>query len=292
VIAIAAALCLCAPEACASESASGTGGKPFFSKPLQLGAHRGGKSLWPENTLEAFTNAAARWPDALLEGDAQITADGHVVLLHDKTVDRTTNGTGPVRAMTLAQVRALDAGHRFTRDRGRTFPYRGKGVTIPTLAEVLESLPGFRFLIELKGQPGLGKATVKVLEEMSALDRVALASFSVPLMQQARRLAPDLISCYDLDQGLAMVKCLRGPDWPSYQPVAEILAIDEDMLRGFELGPDDLRALHRKGIAVLIHTINAAGRMRRHLDAGVASVLSDRPDLLAEVIAERRAASR
>ena len=91
----ATAVLLCLPTAFASEAASGRAVKPFFSKPLVLGAHRGGRSLWPENTLEAFKNAAARWPDALLEGDAQVTADGHVVLLHDKAVDRTTNGLAP-----------------------------------------------------------------------------------------------------------------------------------------------------------------------------------------------------
>ena len=288
----ATAVLLCLPTAFASEAASGGGAKPFFSKPLVLGAHRGGRSLWPENTLEAFKNAAARWPDALLEGDAQITADGHVVLLHDKAVDRTTNGTGAVAQMTLAEVKALDAGYRFTRDHGKTFPYRGKGIVVPTLAEVLRPLPDSRFLIELKLQVGVAEATVKVLQEADALDRVAVASFSVPLMDQARRLAPNLICCYDFNQGLEMVKRLRQPDWPSYQPTADILAIDEDMLHGFKLEPDDLQALRRKGIAVLIHTINNPERMRRLLDAGVTSVLSDRPDLLADVIAQRGAVDR
>ena len=124
------------------------------------------------------------------------------------------------------------------------------------------------------------------------MDRVAVASFSVPLMEQARRLAPNLICCYDFDQGLEMVKRLRQPDWSSYKPAADILAIDEDMLHDFNLEPDDFQALRRKGIAVLIHTINNPERMRRLLDAGVASVLSDRPDLLADVIAQRGVSAR
>ena len=288
----ATAVLLYLPTAFASEAASGGAAKPFFSKPLVLGAHRGGMSLWPENTIEAFKNAAARWPDALLEGDAQLTADGHVVLLHDKTVDRTTNGTGPVVEMTLDEVKALDAGYSFTRDHGKTFPYRAKGIVVPTLAELLRALPNSRFLIELKLQVGLAETTVKVLQEADALDRVAVASFSVPLMEQARRLAPDLICCYDFNQGLEMVKRLRQPDWPSYKPTADILAIDEDMMREFKLQPDDLQALRRKGIAVLIHTINNPERMRRLLEAGVASLLSDRPDLLADVIAQRGALGR
>jgi len=286
------AVLLCLPTALASAAGSGAAGKPFFCKPLVLGAHRGGRLLWPENTLEAFKNAAARWPDALLEGDAQLTADGHVVLLHDKAVDRTTNGTGPVAEMTLAEVKALDAGYRFTRDHGQTFPYRGKGIVVPTLAEVLRALPDSRFLIELKLQTGVAEPTVKVLEEADALDRVAVASISVPLMNLARRLAPNLICCYDLNNGIEMLNRLRQPDWASYEPTADILAINEDILHGFKLEPDDLEALRRKGITVLMHTINSADRMRHLLDAGVASVLSDRPDLLSEVLAERGASGR
>ena len=101
---------------------------PVFAKPMLLGAHRGGRALWPENTVVAFRACAERWPDILLEGDLHLTADGHVVVLHDATVDRTTDGAGPVAGMTLEQVKQLDAGYRFTPDDGATFPWRGKGV--------------------------------------------------------------------------------------------------------------------------------------------------------------------
>ena len=171
--------------------------RPFFAKPFLLGAHRGGKALWPENTLLAFTQAAAQWPDILLEGDARVTADGEVVLIHDGKIDRTTNGAGPISSMTLAEVKAFDAGYRFSRDGGKTFPYRGKGLTIPTFAEVLAALPDSRFLIELKGQTGVAESIVPVLRETGAVDRVALASHFAPLMQRARKLEPALIACYE-----------------------------------------------------------------------------------------------
>jgi len=260
--------------------------RAFFAKPLTLGAHRGGRVLWPENTLVAFTQAATRWPDVLLEGDLQVTADGHVVLLHDWTVDRTTDGTGRIVGKTLAEVRALDAGCRFTPDRGKTFPYRGKGIGIPTLAEVLDALPNARFLFEMKGAAGIADATVRIIQQANAVERVALASFNSWAMQRVRELAPRIICCYDINTGLGMVKALRGAHWNAYQPAAGILALDDDAIRGFALTPDDFRAIRSKGIAVLIHTINDRREMRSYLDTGVDSILTDRPDVLAEVLAK------
>lgn len=258
--------------------------RPFFAKPFLLGAHRGGKALWPENTLLAFTQAAAQWPDILLEGDARVTADGEVVLIHDGKIDRTTNGAGPISSMTLAEVKAFDAGYRFSRDGGKTFPYRGKGLTIPTFAEVLAALPDSRFLIELKGQTGVAESIVPVLRETGAVDRVALASHFAPLMQRARKLEPALIACYDVVNGMDMLTHLRGRNWEAYRPLADILAIDRDMVVGFNLGQPEFRALRAKGIAVSVHTVNDAEEMRSLIDLGVSCILTDKPDVLAQIV--------
>lgn len=261
--------------------------KPFFAKPLLLAAHRGGASLWPENTIEAYKSAVAQWPDILLEGDVQLTADGAVVLLHDDAVDDTTDGAGRVADMTLAQVKALDAGYRFTPDKDQTFPYRGKGITIPLFSEALAAVPDSRFLIELKPQSGIAEATVKVLQESRALDRVILASFNPALMYKARKMEPNLLSCYDLIDGTDMLIQLRNGHWDAYQPVADMLAVDTRLLAGFQVKPEELRAIRDKGIAVLVHTINDPETMRLYLDLGINSILTDRPNVLADVIAQR-----
>ena len=104
-------------------------------------AHRGGSLLRPENTLNAFESAAADWQADMLEFDVRATRAGHCVVIHDPTLERTTNGTGHVAAHTLAQLRELDAGYRFTADGGRTYPFRDCGIRIPTIDEVLERLP-------------------------------------------------------------------------------------------------------------------------------------------------------
>jgi len=257
----------------------------FFEKPLVLGAHRGGAACWPENTLEAFRQASARWPDILLESDAHLTADGHLVLLHDGDVERTTQGKGRVRDLTLAQIKELDAGYRFTCDGGATYPYRGKGLTIPTFEEVLTALPQVRFLIEMKPQGDTVGAMVALLRKANALDRVALASLNPLAMAALQRLEPRAIRCYDLLSGMTLLGRLRGPDWASYEPAAEVLAIDEDMIKGFHIQPEELRAVRDKGIVVLVHTVNHADAMRRYIDIGLDSILTDHPDILAGVLA-------
>ena len=94
-------------------------------------AHRGGASLRPENTLAALANAALGAD--ILELDVQLSADGVVVVMHDATVDRTTDGQGAIAALTAAQLAQLDAGYRFSLDAGTRFPDRGAGIGVPTL---------------------------------------------------------------------------------------------------------------------------------------------------------------
>lgn len=261
--------------------------KPFLGKPFLLGAHRGGRDLWPENTLVAFRSTAQRWPEAILETDARLTSDGQVILLHDDTVNRTTDGTGPVAGMTLADVRKLDAGYRFTRDGGRSFPYRGKGVTIPTLAEVLTALPDSRFEIELKPVAGVAEAVLEVLKLAKAEDRVLLASFDPRLTLHAQKRAPHIAYCYEPLTGLRMLDQLRRGDWAAYKPTADVLSLTSGLLRQFAITPAEIRAIREKGILTQVHTINQREKMHQMIEMGLDSILTDRPDLLAEVIAER-----
>ena len=106
----------------------------FAEQPLVI-AHRGGKGLWPENSLFAFERASALGVD-MLEMDLHLSSDGELVVIHNPTLDRTTNGDGPVAARSLAQLQALDAGYRWSADGGQSHPYRGQGVRIPTFTEV------------------------------------------------------------------------------------------------------------------------------------------------------------
>ena len=137
-------------------------------------AHRGASAEAPENTLPAFEAAVRRGADAI-ELDVRVTADGAPVVIHDATLDRTTDRTGPVAAHTLAELRSADAGWHFTRDLGRTHPYRGGDARIPTLGEVLWTFPKLTVLVEIK-EPQAQEAVRRVLLQEDAVARCVVAS--------------------------------------------------------------------------------------------------------------------
>jgi len=264
----------------------GEGPKRITRASLRLCAHRGGSALWPENTLLAFTEVSKRFPGTLLESDARLTADGQVVLMHDETVDRTTNGHGEVSAMTLAELKALDAAWHFSPDGGQTFPCRGQGITVPTFAEALEALPESLFLIEIKGGAALPAAMVELLRRMGAQDRVILASFHEGLMGYIRKTAPEIATCFTYGSGIRMLQALRSGDWAGYTPEDTLLALPDDLERHYALAADEVRAIQGKGVFVQVHTVNSREEMLRLLRLGVDSIITDHPDVLAEVIAE------
>ena len=126
--------------------------------------HRGAAGLAPENTWSAIDRGLAQGVD-MIEVDVHLTADGHLVLMHDASVDRTTDGSGLVSELTLAEIESLDAGYRFSTDGGLTYPMRGMGVRVPTLQETLLAYPTTRFIIEIKGSDtATADAVAKVLE--------------------------------------------------------------------------------------------------------------------------------
>jgi glycerophosphoryl diester phosphodiesterase len=260
---------------------------PVFQKQILLGAHRGGDQVYPENTLYGFQQAAKDFPEVLLEADARLTTDGAVILMHDDTVDRTTDGAGAIEEKTLAEMKALDAAYRFTKDGGQTFPHRGQGITVPTLRELLEALPNERFLIEFKGSPALADAGIAIMRELNALDRIIIASFTPETMARVRELAPEAVTCYDFSDGAKMLAALRGGNWTDYKPKNEMLSLMRRMVKQYELTSDDFHSIQAKGVKVQIHTVNEVAEMHQWLDIGVDSILTDRPDLLARVIADR-----
>jgi glycerophosphoryl diester phosphodiesterase len=138
-------------------------------------AHRGNSAFAPENTLESFQQGMALGADAL-EFDVRLSRDGKAVVIHDATLERTTNGTGPVSALTLEELQRLDAGYRFTPDNGRTFPFRGHGITIPSLELVLSAFAGVRFILEIK-TPAASAEVLRLLTSAAAAGRCLVGSF-------------------------------------------------------------------------------------------------------------------
>lgn len=257
----------------------------FFKKPFLLGAHRGGKGLYPENTAFAFQETAKRFPDCLLETDATMTRDGQIILLHDDTVDRTTNGKGKPGEMTLKEIQSLDAGFHFTKDGGQSHPYRGKGIKIPTLQEALRAAPKSRFLIDIKGrQPEETEAIIRAIREVNAERRTLLASFIADTMKLARRLAPEIPTCYDFTTGASLLAAIRSSGWESYQPQAQVVSLMKEMVPQFKLTHEEIGKLRAKGIYFQIHTLDTRQEMEEWLRIGVDSILTSHPEMLFELI--------
>lgn len=258
---------------------------PFFKKPILLGIHRGGAGEWPENTMIAFTEAAKRWPEALLETDARLSADGVPVLIHDATVDRTTDGTGPVSGMTREALQRLDAAYRFKAEDGNVYPFRSQGIAVPTLESVLLALPTRRFLVELKDSEGIADAVAEVLLRLEASERVLVASFNPSVIERFRALAPQAPTCYDMKSALELMSALRGGDWEAYRPALPVLSVSLELERRFKITEEETQAIRAKGILYQVHTLNDLATLEHRLGR-VDSILTDRPSALASIMPE------
>ncbi len=270
-----------------------------IGRPVVL-AHRGASAEAPENTLPAFALAESQGADAL-EIDVRLTADGVVVVHHDGTVDRLTEGRGPVRALSLEGLRRLDAGHRFSTDGGRTFPYRGRGVVVPTLAETFAAHPALGVNIDLKDHDAaMARATVETVHNAGAAGRTLLASFDAGVLAEVRRLDPTIAT--GLAQAEARIfyyaywrRCwlpARSPDTigaalraAGRLPRSARALQVPPRHRGLRLVTrGSVAAAHAAGLAVHVWTIDEPLEMGRLLALGVDGIVSNRPAVARKVI--------
>jgi len=159
-------------------------------------AHRGASAVAPENTMEAYRLAVEMGADAV-ELDVHLTSDGKLVVIHDETLERTTDLTGSVASMTLRKVRAADAGYRFEAPDG-SFPFRDTGLKVPTIDEVLKWLPDrIGLVVEIKARAATAP-TIAALRgsRVRAAGGVSLISFEEPILEEARQLDPEIPTGY------------------------------------------------------------------------------------------------
>ncbi|SEG23813.1 glycerophosphoryl diester phosphodiesterase [Thermomonospora echinospora] len=231
--------------------------------PVAVVAHRGASSAAPENTLVAQEVARRAGAD-LIETDVQPSKDGVPFVMHDRTVDRTTNGAGPVRALTSAQLRKLDAGSWFA-------PHY-RGAKVPTLAGQLADLRtrGGRLLLEIKGPHTRAEVAriVKVIRAQRMTGRVFVQSFEVSVLRYARELAPELPlgllrSSLDADP-VGVTKNLR---LTAYNPSHGALLAR----------PRIVADLHKAGVAVMPWTADSPSLWKRLDTLGVDAIITNRP---------------
>ncbi|MBI5067206.1 MAG: glycerophosphodiester phosphodiesterase [Deltaproteobacteria bacterium] len=264
--------------------------KPFLAHPRPwLIAHRGGAGIAPENTLVAF-DRAVELGATCLELDVRRSSDDAVMVFHDEGTERITGERGSVEERTAGELARLDAGFAFSPDGRRTFPFRGQGVRIPTLAELLERHPRSRLNIEAKSaDPRLAHALVAAISAAGAEERVCIGSADDDQAERLRALLPH--ACHYLPAragrrhvlaalaGTGAWLCPLGWDCAELpHRTAGITVVTRRLVRHF----------HALDMPVFVWTVDDEQEMRELLAAGVDGIMTDRPDLLAKVLAEKR----
>ena len=254
--------------------------------PIRAIGHRGAAATAPENTLPSFEHALQVGADAV-ELDIHCSADGHIVVFHDPTLERLTDGTGSVEERTLQELRAFDAGYRFSPDNGETHPFRNTGVVIPTLDDVLGVVRDVPVIVEIKSRRA-GVAMGDWLERSRHRERILVGGFDPRDVDPARRHAR--WRCADEQELRGYVlfgKIGLGRHFRPRDVDAAMVPEKRSILR--VVTPGFVRQAHSDGIGVFVWTVNRPDDIRRLLDWGVDGLVSDAPGRVRRILDERAA---
>lgn len=260
---------------------------PYYDQgtnsPLVI-AHQGGDGVWPGETMLAYQNSVELGVD-VLEMDIHITKDGILVLMHDETVDRTTNGTGEIEAMTLEEIKKLDAAYNWSPDEGKTFPYRGQGITVATLEEVFQSFANKHMTIEIKKtNTSMAKPFCDLIREYNMQDKVLAASFHDERLKEFRAECPEVATSSAKNETTVFVLLSKTYLGGFYSPKFFSLQVPERSGGITVMTQSFVRAAHARNLAVEPWTINDKETMRRFIDWGVDGIITDRPDILVNLL--------
>jgi len=236
-------------------------------------AHRGASALAPENTIAAFERAVELGAD-VIELDLHMSRDGELVVIHDDTLDRTTDGRGVVHELNLKDLKRLDAGRWF----GKEFA----GERIPTLTEVLQRFAGkVPLALEVKAGsaffPGIEEKVISALRRHSAIGQAAVASFDHYALQRLKEIEPTLRTAALLVGRPVSLSALAGP------AKADGLALEASFVTKTEV-----EACRAAGLQLVVWVVNDPAQMRHFIRLGVDGIITDRPDLLRLALTEHR----
>ena len=262
---------------------------PFFSQfeesqyPLVIAhADDTGQGLWPGSTMLFLEGVAGLGVD-MLELDVNMTKDGHIVVMHDNTVDRTTNGTGKISDLSLAEIRELEVGGNWTQDEGQTSPYRGEGLQVPTLEEVFLRFPDYPMNIEIKQEdPSMVEPFCDLLREHEMEEKVLVPSFSDKAMTEFRTICPEVATAGSSSEvrnfvllNFALLSNLLSPQYDAFQVPQSSSNIPVVI-------PSFVNTAHDRNLQVHVWTVNDPDDMLRLTEMGVDGIMTDRPDILLE----------
>lgn len=259
----------------------------FFEGPKpRLFAHRGASGEAPENTMAAFQRAVALGIQ-YVELDVRASQDGQILVMHDETIERTTNGVGPVPEYSLAALQQLDAGYRFSSDGGSTLPFRASDVIIPSLEEVLATFPELKYTIEIKQvQPPIEGDVLEVVRRCGRLGDVIIASESDDVLARARALAPDVPTNLGFNETVQFMQMVSSCRFDDYDPPGAALQIPPRYQNIELVTEQSLSAAHQVGLEMHVWTVNDRAEMKRLFELGVDGIMSDFPGRLLDVAEE------
>jgi len=287
---------------------------PFVasSPRFTIGGHRGASGEVPPNTIEAFERTVALANNALpgygtlpeygvlLEMDVWCSADGEIIVSHDETLSSQTNGQGLIREYSLQELKKLDAGYTFSPDGGKSFPFRGKGHTLPTLPEVLTRFQDSRISIDIKrNDPDFARSVLRCIEKHGAEERVSVGSFSSSIIALVLREFPKVCTTFSMKEAIAFVVLQKLALTGLFRPQSSVIMISEfsdtenpeyqggRVKQGVRIiTPTFIQAAHRLGIPVYAWTINERENMIRLISWGIDGIITDYPSILAEAVEE------
>ncbi len=264
--------------------------KPFFQsgKTLNFG-HRGFAGQYPEHTLLSYREAIAAGAD-VLELDVRLTNDNRLVLMHDATLDRTTNGKGKVKEKSSDEIKKLNVGCKFSlQENGNTcFPFKDAGLKIPSLAEVFDEFKQYRFNIDIKQhEKKICESLFQLIKEFKMTEQVLVASDDYETISYFRTLSNGEIATAASFREVGNFMLFKSiNNLKRFHLEADALQIPEKYFGVRILTESLIQEAHKKNIAVHPWTINEKADMKRLLCWGVDGIITDFPDVLSGVINE------
>ncbi len=260
---------------------------PYYAADLDYPlviAHQGGDGLWPGNTMLAFQNADDLGVD-VLEMDVHITKDGVLILMHDEAVDRTTDGTGEIESMNLDELKKLDAGYNWSVNEGATFPFRGQGIATPTMEEIFVAFPDMHMTIEIKKtNASMTKPFCEMIRKYDMQNKVLIASFHDERLKEFRKTCPEVATSSAKNETTAFVLLTKPFLGNFYSPNFFSLQVPEESSGITVMTPSFVKAAHERNLAVEPWTINDPETMKKLIAWGVDGIITDRPDIMLEVL--------
>ena len=258
---------------------------PFFAiNEFNVIAHRGGRGLGPENTLAVFRLSLEKGAD-ILEMDVRSSSDNHLIVLHDDTVERTTDGNGAADEMSLIQLKQLDAGYRWSNDGGQSYPFRNRGITIPTISEVFKSIDRIRLIIEIKtNQPSISQRLCTEIRQHRKISSVLVASIHSKVLKKFRTICPDVATAAIPSEAMWFYYLSRIGLTALYSPEENALLVPKTFKGRHVITNQFLDAAHHRHLNVSVWTVNSEEDMRQLITMGVDGILTDYPDRLVKII--------